>query len=136
VAKSVLTQVFLSLGGTDVSAYCTKAEFKRATEDKETTTFGSLGAKEFIGGLKSGSLELEFLNDFATGLLDQIMDALVGTVVAFEIRPTQAVVGVSNPKRTGNVLIDSWDAISGSVGDVASVACSYPTTGVVTRATA
>jgi len=136
MAKSVLTNVFISLGGTDLSTYCTKAEYKRSAEDKETTNYGSLGSKEFIGGLRSGSLELEFLNDFATGLLDSIMDALVGTVVAFEIRPTQAVVGVSNPKRTGNVLIDSWDAISGGVGDLASVKCSYPTSGVVARAVA
>lgn len=131
----ILTSVFLSIAGTDLSAYCMKAEYKRAAENKETTNYGSLGSKEFIGGLKSGSLDVEFLNDFAAGLLDAIMDPLVGTVVAFEIRPTSAAVGTSNPKRTGSVLIDSWDAITGGVGDTAEVKCSWPTTGVVARAT-
>ncbi len=136
MAKSVLTSVYLAINGVDLSTYCSKAEYKRSAENKETTTFGSLGSKERIGGLKDGSIECEFYNDFAAAALDAIMDPLVGTVVSFEIRPTSAVVGTSNPKRTGFVLIDSWDAISGGVGDTAEVKCSFPTTGVVTRATA
>lgn len=136
MAKSVLTSVYISINGVDLSSYCSKAEYKRSAEVKETTNFGSLGSKERIGGLKDGSLDCEFFQDFGVGLLDAIMDPLVGTVVAFEIRPTSAAVSTANPKRTGFVLIDSWDAITGGVGDTAEVKCSFPTTGVVARATA
>ncbi len=136
MAKSVLTSVYLAINGVDLSAYCSKAEFKRSVEDKGTTTFASGGAKERIGGLKDASLDCEFFNDFAAAALDAIMDPLVGTVVSFEIRPTSAAVGTSNPKRTGSILIDSWDAISGGVGDTAEVKCSFPVSGATVRATA
>jgi hypothetical protein len=135
MATMVLTSEFLSLGGNDLSAYLRKCELAVEVEEKDVTTMASLGWKAAIGGLKSGTLAIEVLQDFATGLIDSIMWPLLGTVSAFEVRPTSAVVGVSNPKYTGSVLIKEWAPFGGSVGDEASVSVSYPTSGAVTRAT-
>lgn len=134
--KMVLLAEFISIGGTDLSTYATKAELAVEVEEKDVTTYGSLGWKEVLGGLKSGNLGLEFKQDFATTKLDSIMWPLLGTVVAFEARADQAVVGVSNPKYTGSVLIKAWNPIQGKVGDEASTSVTYPTSGAVTRAVA
>jgi hypothetical protein len=131
----VLTAQYLSIGGTDLSAYTKKAELAVEVEEKDVTTYSSLGWKVSIGGLKSGTLAVEFLNDFSAAALDSIMWPLFGTVAAFETRPTQSVVGTSNPKYTGSALIKEWAPITGSVGDEASVSVSFPTSGAVTRAT-
>jgi hypothetical protein len=135
MAKMVLLAEYVSIGGNDLSAYAKKAEVSVEVEEKDVTTYASLGWKEVLGGLKSGTLACEFKQDFAATKLDSIMWPLLGTVVAFEVRADQAVVGTSNPKYTGSVLIKSWNPVSGSVGDDASVSVSYPTSGVVTRAT-
>jgi hypothetical protein len=132
----VLTQQFLSLNATDLSTYTKKAELTVEVEEKDVTTYGSLGWKVVLGGIKSGGLALEFEQDVAAAAIDSIMWPLLGTVVAFETRATQAVVGASNPKYTGSVLVKGWNPISGSVGDDAKVSVSYPTSGAVTRATA
>lgn len=136
MAKMVLLAEYLSLNGTDLSSYTRKAEVAVEVEDKEVTTYASLGWKEILGGLKSGELGIEFLQDVAATKIDSIMWPLLGTVVTFEVRADQAAVGTSNPKYTGSVLIKSWNPIEGSVGDEASVGVTFPTSGAVTRATA
>ncbi len=136
MAKQVLLASFLSLNATDLSTYTAKIELSIEVDEQETTTFASSSYKEVLGGIRSGSLGITFKQDVAAGLLDSIMWPLLGTVVAFEVRLSNAAVSTSNPKYTGSVLISKWAPISGSVGDVAEVEVEYPTTGVVTRATA
>lgn len=134
MAKMVLTTQYVAINSNDLSTYCNKAELTVDVEEKDVTTYGSAGWVEVLGGLKSGSLALEFKQDFANGLLDDIMWALLGTVVTFEVRPTSSSVGVNNPKYTGSVLINAWNPIQGGVGDEATVSVTFPTSGAVTRA--
>ena len=135
MAKFVLTGVYLSLNATALASNIRKAELSVEVEDADVTNFGSGGWTEVIGGLKSGELSIEFLQDVAASALDSIMWPLLGTVVAFELRATQSAVGTSNPKYTGNVLINGWNPIEGGVGDEATVSVSFPTSGAITRAT-
>lgn len=136
MAKMVLLASYVSLNATDLSGYASKIELSVEVDEQETTTFASLSFKEVLGGLRSGSLAITFKQDITDNLLDEIMWALLGTVVTFEVRLSNAIVGTSNPKYTGSVLVNKWAPIAGSVGDVAEVEVEYPTTGVVTRATA
>ncbi|MDX2705801.1 phage tail tube protein [Streptomyces sp. PA03-6a] len=135
MAKLVLTGVYLSLNATTLHQYIRKAELSVEVEDADVTNFSSGGWTEVIGGLKSGELAVEFLQDFANGALDATLWPLLGTVVPFELRATQSAVGTSNPKYTGNVLVNGWNPIEGGVGDEASVSLSFPTSGAITRAT-
>ena len=135
MAKFVLTSEYIALNSSDLSEYCSKAELQLESEAKEVTTFSSEGWKEFIGGLKSGTLALEFKQDFAASELDSILWPLFGTVVTFEVRPTSDSVGTSNPKFSGSVLVSQYNPITGGVGDDATVSISLPTSGAVSRAT-
>lgn len=134
MAKMVLTTEYVALNSVDLSDFCNKAELQLESEAKEVTTFGSEGWKEFIGGLKSGTLALEFKQDFADSQLDDQLFALLGTVVTFEVRPTSSAVGSSNPKYTGSVLVSQYNPVTGGVGDEATVSISLPTSGAVSRA--
>lgn len=136
MAKMVLLAAFVSIGGNDLSSYSRKAELTVEVEDKEVTTYASLGWKEVIGGLKSGELSLEVLQDVAATKIDSIMWPLLGTVVPFVVRLDNAVASASNPQWSGSVLINGWNPIEGSVGDEASVSIGYPTSGAVVRAVA
>ncbi|MFJ3282446.1 phage tail protein [Streptomyces halstedii] len=133
--KMVLLAAHVSLGSNDLSSHARKCEVTVEVEDKDVTTFASLGWKEVIGGLKSGELGLEFLQDVAATKIDSIMWPLLGTVVPFVVRLDSAPKSASNPEWSGSVLINGWNPIEGSVGDEASVSVSYPTSGAVTRTT-
>jgi predicted secreted protein len=130
----VLTSEYVAINGTDLSAYARKAELSVEVDDKDVTTYASAGWREHLGGLKAGTLDVEFITDFAAAAIDSILWPLLGTNATFEVRPTNAAVGASNPKWTGSVSILQLKPISGSVGDEATQSLSWPTTGAVTRA--
>lgn len=136
MAKFVLVSEVITIDGNDLSDYCNKAEFSAEVDEKVITTFGSNGWEELLGGIKKGSLALEFKQDFAASALDSIMWALLGSVVTFTIKPTDSATGTSNPEYQGSVLIKGWNPIQGGVGDEASVSVTFPTSGAVVRATA
>jgi hypothetical protein len=136
MAKQVLLSVFTSINGTDRSGFITSSELSMESESKDITNYGSAGWKEFLGGLKSGELKLKFLQDVAASQIDSIMFPLLGTVVAFQVRANSAAVGTSNPMYSGNILINAWNPVEGSIGDEATVSVSFPTSGAITRATA
>lgn len=138
MAKMVLLASFLSIAGNDLSDRASKIELTAEIEDKDVTTFASLGWKEVLGGLASGTLAVQFKNDFAATEVDSIMWPLflTRTPQTFEVRSDQAAVGANNPSYTGNVLVKEWKPLTGSVGDVAEAEVSYPTSGAVTRAVA
>lgn len=128
-----LTAAYLSLDGTDVSGQSSKIEVTVDVDEKDVTTFASLGWKEVIGGLKSGSVAATLKQDISAGGLDERMWANLGEVIPFAVRLTNAPPSAGNPEYRGSVLVKSWKPISGSPGDVADVDISYPTSGPVTR---
>lgn len=135
MAAIALTDAYLTLNATNLSTYVQSIELNVDVEDLDTTTMGNT-AKKHQGGLRSGSLTINFVQDFAVGALDATLWPLLGTVVNFEVRPTSGAVSTSNPKYTGQVLVSQWNPVSNGVGELATVSVTFPTSGPVTRATA
>lgn len=133
MAKMVLTAQFITINANNLAAFCSQAEVEAEVDDVDVTVFTSLGWRERIGGLREAELSLEFFNDFDAGALDSIMWPLLGTVVPFEARATQAARGASNPGYTGSVLVRTWTPLQGSVGDAATASVAFPTSGQVQR---
>lgn len=135
MAKQVLLASYINVGGTDLSASCSKIELSVEVEEKDATTFGSGGWHENLGGIKSGSLALTFKQDVAASAIDSILWGYFGTVQTFEVRLSNAVVGTSNPKYTGSVLVRQHSPIGGGLGDTAEISVTWPTSGPIARGT-
>lgn len=128
-----LTAAYISIAGTTYHDRGFKCTLSVDVDEKETTTFASLGWKEVIGGLKSGSLAVSIRNDHADDNVDEDMWAILGTNVAFAARHTQGAISTSNPEYQGIVMIKEWKPINGAVGDVNELDVSWPTSGLITR---
>jgi hypothetical protein len=114
----------------DATGYMTSAEFAPSSSLKEATTFASAGFEEQKGGLKIGTLNVSFLNDFATGLLfDKLNTMGLNTMVYFDLKPTSSARGVSNPSEVGAFILNDLKFVSGSVGDIPVLSVSWKTTG-------
>lgn len=135
--KMVLDAAYLSINSVDISSCTKKIQLVAKVSKEDVTTFASNGWREYTGGLKEGSLSFTVFNDLTDDALDEDMWALflAGDPVAFEVRGDNAAAGASNPKWTGNVLVEEWTPVSGSVGDVNSSDYTYTTSGAVTRGT-
>jgi hypothetical protein len=130
-----LTDTFVSLNGTDISAQVQNVTIDYSAEVLDTTAMGDF-AKTRIAGLKDFKVTLTLKQDYATTKIDSIIFPLIGTVVAIILRSIKATaVGVSNPNYTGNVLVESYSPISGAVGALAQTPLSLPGSGLLTRAT-
>ena len=136
MAKQVVTSRFVSIGTADVSSALSGASLEITVEEVDKTSLGSAGWREVAAGLKSGSLTLNFMQDFAVGAIDSLLFPLIGTEATVTMRASSATISSSNPAYTAVVLVSQYTPIMGSVGDLATFDVTFPTVGAVTRATA
>lgn len=134
--KVVVTSRFVSLNGTDLSSSLAGASLEITVEEIDKTSLGSQGWREVAAGLKSGSLTLNFQQDFGAGSVDATLFPLLGTEGTVVIRPSSGTVSASNPAYSATVLISQYMPITGAVGDLQTFDVTFPTTSAITRATA
>ena len=134
--KLVVTSRFVSLNGTDLSASLAGASLEITVEEIDKTSLGSQGWREVAAGLKSGSVTLNFMQDYGAASVDTTLFPLLGTEGTVVIRPTSGTVSATNPAYSATVLISQYTPISGSVGDLQTFDITLPTVGAITRATA
>lgn len=139
MARLVLTDAYVVLASTDISAYVTSVTLSSTLDVVETTSMGST-SRTRVAGLRDNQVTLEFNQDFASGALETLIypsDATtkIGTAVAMEVRPTSAAASTTNPKYSFSALITEWQSVSGSVGELATVSVSWPISGAITKAT-
>lgn len=135
MSKMVLKDAFLSVGGTDLSAFVSQLTLNYAADVPEVTSMGDTTRTRLAGGLKDWSVDVEFYQDFDASQLDDTLFALVGTQVALVIRPASAAVGSNNPEFTGNAILESYPPMGQSVGDAAAASATFQGDGTLTRAT-
>ena len=135
MAKFVATDYKVTINGGTVSSSLASVELPIEIDEQETTAFGSEWRTR-IAGLKSGSITLEFHQDFAAGALDSVLWPLLGTNATVTVVPTSGTVTASNPSYTGTFLVTQYTPYASTVGDLATVSVSWPLTGALTRATA
>jgi len=135
MAKFAATDYKITINGTNLSTSLNSVELALESDDLETTAFGGT-FRERIGGLKTGSLTLQFMQDFAAASVDATLFPLFNTLATVVITPTSGTVTASNPSYSAICLVNSYSPYSSSVGDLATFSITLPTSGTVTRATA
>jgi len=137
MATFVFKDADVNLDSNDISAYTTSVTLDLSADAPEDTAMGDTFTSLVGGGIKSGTATIEFNQDFADNLLDEILWGIFngGTAVTLTLKPTSAAVGTSNPSYSGSVILTSYSPLSGSVGDKATTSITCPTSGTITRAT-
>ena len=135
MAKYVVTATNVTLNGTNISDSVAQASLELTAADVDVTDFGSGGFTEVVGGLKSGTVSLDFHQDYAAGAIASLLNPLLGSLATVTLKPNGTATSATNPAWTATVLVNSITPISGAVGDLATFSVSYPTSGSVTSAT-
>ena len=135
MSKFIATDYKVTINGTDFSTSLASVELPIEVEEQDTTAFGA----EFrtrIAGLKTGSITLEFHQDFGAAAIDSVLYPLLGTNATVSVSPTSATVSASNPTFSGEFLVTQYSPFSSTIGDLATLSISWPLNGPLTRATA
>jgi hypothetical protein len=134
MARIVLTNAFISVGGVDLSDLVSSVSLSSSFDVVETTAFSSSASKTRVAGLVDNSITLEFHQDYATGEVEQTIYPLLGTVSAVIVKPNGAATSAFNPSYSCNAVISEWTPVNGAVGELASASVSWPVTGAITKA--
>ena len=129
----------ITVNGTAFSNVLQSVTLDLSLDEIETTAFGS-GWRTRIAGLKSGSVTLNFFQDFGAGSVDAVLAPLftssTSSYATVVVKPTSGTVSATNPAWTAVCLVSQYQPFSASVGDIATLSVTWPTSGTVTRATA
>jgi hypothetical protein len=136
MARIVLTNAFISVGGVDLSDLVASVTLSETFDVVETTAFSSTAAKTRVAGLEDNSITLEFHQDYATGEVEQTIYPLLGTAAAVIVKPNGSSTSAFNPSYTCSAIISEWTPINGAVGELASASVTWPVTGAITKAVA
>jgi hypothetical protein len=134
MARIVLTNAFISVGGVDLSDLVSSVSLSSTFDVVETTAFSSSATKTRVAGLADNSITLEFHQDYATGEVEQTIYPLLGTVAAVIVKPNGSTTSAFNPSYTCNAVISEWTPLNGAVGELATASVSWPVTGAITKA--
>ena len=141
MAKFVATDVTTTINGQDFSDHLAAVTLDISTDEIETTSFSGTNFRTRIGGLKDGSITLDFHQDFGTAgsnAVDKTLWDNLGTLATVVVKPTSGSISASNPSYTGVFLVSQTQPIASSVGDLATMSVTWPTAGTagITRGTA
>lgn len=135
MATEVLNNAMLTVDGTDLSSYLNQVTLNYESQTADDTAMGD-DTTVNIGTLKNWSIDATFNQDFGASAVDQTLFSLVGSQVTVELQVDKdATVGSDNPKFTGSGLIQSYNPLSGSVGDKISAPLTVQSAGTLSRAT-
>jgi len=135
MAKFFAQDYKITVGTTNLSTSINSVTLDITADEVETTAFGST-YRTRIGGLKSGSVSLDFMQDFAAGSVDALLFPLMGSTVAVKIAPTSGTVSATNPEYRFDCLVTQYQPYASSIGDLSTLSVSWPTTGEIVRGTA
>lgn len=123
----------------DISAFVQSVGVETASAMNDGTTFGTGGFVANYAGLKSGTFTLSVINDYAASQLDAIIRTTLGglgATVYYDVKPTNAARGTSNPSYVGAVILSDWKPITTQVGNLSIISVSWQTTGAFATLTA
>jgi hypothetical protein len=134
MAKFAAIDHKITVAGTDFSTNLNSVELSLNADELETTAFGN-NWRTRIGGLKTGTVTLNFMQDFGAGSVDAILNPLLGSIATVVIQSASGTVSVTQPKYTAECLVTQYSPFASSVGDIATLSVTWPTSGTVTRGT-
>ena len=135
MAKFYAQDYKITVGTANLSDSIASVTLDITADEIETTAFGST-YRTRIGGLKDGSVSLDFHQDFGAGSVDALLFPLMGSTVAVKIAPTSGTVTATNPEYRFTALVTQYQPFAGAVGDLATLSVTWPVSGEVLRGTA
>ena len=134
MATFVFTDARFECNSVDLSDHVKTATLDIGAETQDDTVMGD-DTRSVAGGLKTWSMSIEFLQDYASAKVDATVFPLLGTTTTIKLRPVDTTVSGTNPEYNGTAVLESYTPMGGSVGDMATAAATWVAAGSLTRST-
>ena len=130
----VLTDASVVINSVDLSDHVRSVSISYSADMVEDTNMGD-DTHTMKGGLKNWSMDIEFAQDYAANEVDATLFPLVGSSFTVAVKATSAATSATNPEYSGTGLIESYNPIGGSVGELSTSSITIQAGGTLSRAT-
>jgi hypothetical protein len=128
MATIVLTNAYISIGGTVLSDHANSVTLNYESDSVEITAFGDTGHK-FTGGLQNNSCEIALMQDFAvspSNSVEAVLYPLVGTTTTVIVKPNGSTTSATNPAYTlSSTFLAAHSPVAGAVGELAMTSVTF-----------
>jgi len=123
-------------GTTDISDHVREVTVEMNAPGVDFRGMGAAG-RQIQQGLREDQFTIEAYSDFAAGQIDAVVWPLFsgGSLFLVEVWPAGTVTSATNPKYSGTCILETYQPISGGVGDAAVTPLNLPVNGLISRAT-
>ena len=127
MAKTRLTDVYVSVNSVDLSDHAFSIDLPSEKERIDVSGFNSAGTKEYLAGNRDDSIVVQFLQDFSSSEVHQTLEPLYRNTTEFliEIRPTSSAVSATNPKFSGSAYLLSYNGLSGELNSRSEITATF-----------
>ena len=133
MAKLVLTNPSITIGGVDLSDHINNVTLDTQYDIVETTAFGST-AKTRVAGLADNSVTIDFMQDFGASSVEATIYPILGTATSIVIKPVAGTTTTTNPQYTISAVVSEWQPLKGGIGQLATASVTWPVSGAITKA--
>lgn len=107
------------INSVDLSDHISEITLNMSAEDLDATAMGAT-SKAHAVGLRDDSIEITFLQDYASAKVDATLAPLVSSSTGFSIvvKPVATTVSSTNPSYTMTGLLFDYTPIDATVGEI------------------
>ena len=133
MATLVLSNASVTIASVDLSDHCRSVTIDAGQNMLDDTAMGD-AFQSNAAGLATWSMTFEFLQDYASSQVDVTLEGElgIGNTTALAV---QAVAGSSQIKYAGTGILESYNPVSGSVGDQAMATATFQSASALVRST-
>ena len=123
--STILSNPKVTIGGIDLSGWCTSATLTKTVTALNDTVFGNT-ANTFTAGLEDNELSVTLFLSYEAAATYATLAPLVGTKLNVIVKPTTAVDSATNPAFIlTNTYLESLPVISASLGELQSIDLTF-----------
>lgn len=136
MAKHVLKDAFISVGGVDLSDHAESVSLPLEADAPESTAFGDNWRSRVGGGLKDWTIDVTWHQDFAASEVNAtIWSVFEAGTAAIVVREFSDATSDTNPGWSGTTVVTQYNPVTGNVGDLAKNSTSWPGGGALSYTT-
>jgi len=133
MATLVLSNASVTIASVDLSDHCRSVTIDAGQNMLDDTAMGD-SFQSNAAGLATWSMTFEFLQDYASSKVDVTLESELGIGNTTTLA-VQAVAGSSQIKYAGTGILESYNPVSGSVGDQAMATATFQSASALVRST-
>lgn len=134
MATFVFTDGRVEINAVNLSTLVRKVTIKINADAPDSTAMGATYHARKGGGLKDFSVDVEFNQDFAAGLVDATLFPLLAVSTPLKVRANTGTITATNPEYQGNGILTDYTPIGGKTGDMGIATANFDGDGTLTRA--